>query len=60
MGYKIRQAQLEKVPYMIIAWDNEAETKTVSVRSRREGDLGSMSAGDLLDKLLDEIASKKR
>ena len=60
MGYKIRQAQLEKVPYMIIAGDNEAETKTVSVRSRREGDLGSMSAGDLLDKLLDEIASKKR
>ena len=45
---------------MIIAGDNEAETKTVSVRSRREGDLGSMSAGDLLDKLLDEIASKKR
>ena len=59
MGYKIRQAQLEKVPYMIIAGDNEAETKTVSVRSRREGDLGSMSAGDLLDKLLDEIASKR-
>lgn len=59
MGYKIRQAQLEKTPYMIIAGDNEAETKTVSVRSRRDGDLGSMNVGDLLEKLLDEIATKK-
>ncbi|MCM1225960.1 MAG: threonine--tRNA ligase [Clostridium sp.] len=59
MGYKIRQAQLEKVPYMIIAGDNEAETKTVSVRSRRDGDLGSMTGGELLDRLLDEIAEKK-
>lgn len=59
MGYKIRQAQLEKIPYMIIAGDNEAETKTVSVRSRRDGDLGSMTGGDLLDKLLAEIAEKR-
>lgn len=58
MGYKIRQAQLEKVPYMIIAGDNEAESETVSVRSRREGDLGSMTQGDLLEKLVDEIAKK--
>lgn len=59
MGYKIRQAQLEKIPYMIIAGDNEAESKTISVRSRRDGDLGSMSGADLLDKLLEEISSKK-
>ena len=58
MGYKIRQAQLEKVPYMIIAGDNEAESETVSVRSRREGDLGSMTQSELLEKLLDEIAKK--
>ncbi len=58
MGYKIRQAQLEKVPYMIIAGDNEAESETVSVRSRREGDLGSMSQSALLEKLVDEIAKK--
>lgn len=58
MGYKIRQAQLEKVPYMIIAGDNEAESETVSVRSRREGDLGSMTQGDLLEKLVDEITKK--
>ncbi len=60
MGYKIRQAQLEKIPYMIIAGDNEAESKTVSVRSRRDGDLGSMSSDALLGRLLDEIASKKK
>lgn len=60
MGYKIRQAQLEKIPYMIIAGDNEAESQTVSVRSRRDGDLGSMSSDALLGRLLDEIASKKK
>ncbi len=60
MGYKIRQAQLEKIPYMIIAGDSEAESRTVSVRSRRDGDLGSMSSDALLGRLLDEIASKKK
>lgn len=60
MGYKIRQAQLEKIPYMIIAGDSEAESKTVSVRSRRDGDLGSMSSDALLGRLLEEIASKKK
>lgn len=60
MGYKIRQAQLEKIPYMIIAGDSEAESKTVSVRSRRDGDLGSMSSDALLGRLLDEIALKKK
>ncbi len=60
MGYKIRQAQLEKIPYMIIVGDSEAESKTVSVRSRRDGDLGSMSSDALLGRLLDEIASKKK
>lgn len=60
MGYKIRQAQLEKIPYMIVAGDSEAESKTVSVRSRRDGDLGSMSSDALLGRLLDEIASKKK
>ncbi|MGN1481749.1 threonine--tRNA ligase [Porcipelethomonas sp.] len=59
MGYKIRQAQLEKIPYMLIAGDNEVESKTVSVRSRRDGDLGSMTAGELLDRFTEEIASKK-
>ena len=59
MGYKIRQAQLEKTPYMLIAGDNEVESKTVSVRSRRDGDLGSMTPAELIEKLTDEIVSKK-
>lgn len=59
MGYKIRQAQLEKIPYMVIVGDNEAETKTVSVRSRRDGDIGSMPGTELLDRLLEEISTKK-
>lgn len=59
MGYKIRQAQLEKTPYMLIAGDNEVESKTVSVRSRRDGDLGSMTSAELIERLTDEIVSKK-
>lgn len=59
MGYKIRQAQLEKTPYMLIAGDNEVESKTVSVRSRRDGDLGSMTPAELVERLTDEIVSKK-
>lgn len=59
MGYKIRQAQLEKTPYMLIAGDNEVESKTVSVRSRRDGDLGSMTPAELIERLTDEIVSKK-
>ena len=59
MGYKIRQAQLEKTPYMLIAGDNEVESKTVSVRSRRDGDLGSMTPAELIARLTDEIVSKK-
>lgn len=59
MGYKIRQAQLEKIPYMIIAGDNESETNTVSVRSRRDGDLGSMTAKELLERLIEEVSQKK-
>lgn len=59
MGYKIRQAQLEKTPYMLIAGDNEVESKTVSVRSRRDGDLGSMTPAELIERLIDEIVSKK-
>ena len=50
VGYKIREAQLEKVPYMIIVGDKEAENKTVSIRDRSEGDLGSMSLDTFLDK----------
>ncbi len=58
LGYKIRQAQLEKVPYMLIVGDKEIETKTVSVRSRKKGDIGSMSADEFIAMLKKEIEDK--
>ena len=48
IGYKIREAQLEKVPYMVILGDKEAENGTLSIRSRAGGDLGSMTVEDFL------------
>lgn len=60
VGKKIRDARLEKLPVWVTVGDREVETSTVSVTSRREGDLGSMVQGALLDKLLDDIAKKVR
>ena len=61
IGYKIREAQLEKVPYMLVLGEKEAESgNTVSVRSRDRGDLGSMPTDDFVRDLLDEIASKRQ
>ena len=60
VGYKIRSATVEKLPVMLTIGDKEVEEKTVSVRSRREGDLGSMTAKDLLVKLITDVASKVR
>ena len=59
IGYKIREAQLEKVPYMFIVGDKEKEDGVVSVRSRKDGDLGVMSIEDIIAKLVDEDRSKK-
>lgn len=55
IGYKIREAQLEKVPYMLIIGDKEAEQGTVAVRSRKEGDLGSMDVNVFISRIEDEI-----
>ncbi|MDE5558639.1 MAG: threonine--tRNA ligase [Ruminococcus sp.] len=60
VGYKIRSATVEKLPVMLTIGDKEVENSTVSVRSRREGDLGSMSQNDLVMKLVDDIAKKVR
>ena len=60
VGYKIRSATVEKLPVMLTIGDKEVEEKTVSVRSRREGDLGSMTANDLLIKLIADVANKVR
>lgn len=58
IGYKIREAQLEKVPYMLIVGDKEEETKTVSVRSRDNGELGSKNVEDFIKDILKEIKDK--
>jgi len=60
IGYKIREAQLQKVPYMLVIGDKEAEAGTVSVRSRKDGDLGAMPLADFIAKITKEIADKVR
>ena len=57
IGYKIREAQLEKVPYMLIVGEKEESAGTVSVRCRKRGDLGPQGCGEFLKALKDEIAS---
>ena len=58
IGYKIREAQLEKIPYMIIAGEKEMNEGTVSVRSRKQGDLGSMTLDKFASMLCEEIENK--
>lgn len=58
IGYKIREAQLEKVPYMILMGDKDIENGTISVRSRKLGDLGAKTVEEFLQTALEEIASK--
>ncbi|HHY36611.1 MAG TPA: threonine--tRNA ligase [Firmicutes bacterium] len=58
VGYKIREAQLNKIPYMLIIGDKEVEEGTVSVRSRSQGDLGAMEADRFLELLKGEIEAK--
>ncbi len=60
IGKKIRNAQLEKLPYMLVIGDNEMNEGTVAVRSRREGDKGVMGVDAFLAELLREIAEKRR
>ncbi len=56
IGYKIREAQQQKVPYMLIVGEKEQADKTVAVRTREAGDIGVLTADELLKKLLAEIA----
>lgn len=60
IGYKIREAQLEKVPYMLVIGDKDIENDAVSVRSRSEGDQGSMGVTEFIEKIKEEIETKKR
>jgi threonyl-tRNA synthetase len=58
IGYKIREAQLQKVPYMLVTGDREAADGAVAVRSRSQGDLGSRAVGAFIADALDEIRRK--
>ncbi len=60
IGYKIREAQLQKIPYMVIIGEKEAEAGTVSVRSRHDGDLGSMPAADFVALIQEVIRTKAK
>ncbi|PWM46016.1 MAG: threonine--tRNA ligase [Clostridiales bacterium] len=59
IGYKIREAQLEKVPYMLIVGEKEQSDNLVSVRSRKEGDKGSMQVSEFISKVLREVDTKE-
>ena len=58
IGYKIRKAQLEKVPYMLVMGAKEVEANAVAVRSRQAGDAGQMPVDEFIAKLQDEIEKK--
>jgi len=58
IGYKIREAQTEKIPYMLVVGDKEMENGTVAVRARGKGDLGAIPVDEFLNKILDEIRTK--
>ena len=55
IGYKIREAQLQKIPYMLVLGDKEKEAGTVGVRSRKDGDIGAMALDEFIAKVVEEI-----
>ncbi len=58
VGFKIRSAQLEKVPYMILVGDKDIEANTISVRSRKNGDEGATSIDEFVKRITEEVESK--
>lgn len=59
IGYKIRSAQMEKVPYMIILGDKELESGKISVRHRKDGDLGEMNIDEFIKRVSEEIKTRR-
>ena len=59
IGYKIREAQLLKIPYMIIVGEKEMESNTISVRSRDQGELGSQELEFFIENLLEDVETRK-
>lgn len=60
VGYKIREAQMEKVPYMLVVGAKEEEARSVSVRARKEGDLGVMPVDDFIGRITNEIRTRAK
>jgi threonyl-tRNA synthetase len=59
IGYKIREAQLEKIPYMLVVGDKEQSAGTVAVRDRVDGDLGALPLAELVQRLTDEVRERR-
>ncbi len=59
LGYKIREAQLEKTPYMLVVGENEVNAGTISVRKRGQGDLGTYPVEEAISMITEEIVNKK-
>ncbi len=59
IGYKIREAQLEKVPYMFVVGEKEAESGNVAVRERGKGDIGSMPIADISNIIINKIKTRE-
>jgi threonyl-tRNA synthetase len=59
IGYKIREAQMEKIPYMLVVGEKEAENNTVSVRERQQGDIGSTSVDEISSIILKKIQNRE-
>jgi len=60
LGYRIREAQLSKVPYMLVVGEDEMNTRSVTARARKEGEGGKFTLDEFIDKIVDEINTKKR
>ncbi len=60
IGYKIREAQMQKIPYMLVVGDKEAEAGTVSVRTRAGVDLGAMPLDEFMAKIGEEISTRSK
>jgi threonyl-tRNA synthetase len=60
LGYRIREAQLSKVPYMIVVGEDEMKADSVTVRARTEGEGGKFSVDEFIAKVVNEIETKKR
>jgi threonyl-tRNA synthetase len=59
IGHKIREAELQKIPYMLVVGAKEAENTTVAVRKRKQGDLGSMPVDAFAKQIVEDIQLKR-